>query len=103
MNCRNSGPIHRLAARYAKGLESASVLREEGREPELVPAAPGRQTLEALRKVLHRLTVDEGLAPWQIAVLNVDKLIGAQIVEEITGQSRNRVYLAREIVSLLDA
>jgi hypothetical protein len=34
-----------------------------------VPAAPGRETVEALRKVLHRLTVDEGLAPWQIAVL----------------------------------
>jgi hypothetical protein len=58
-----------LAARYAKGLESASVLREEGRDPELVPAAPGRETVEALRKVLHRLTVNEGLAPWQIAVL----------------------------------
>jgi hypothetical protein len=69
VNCRNTGPIHRLAARYAKGLESASVMREEGREPELVPSAPGRETLEALRKVLHRLTVDEGLAPWQIAVL----------------------------------
>ena len=68
-NCRNTGPIHRLAARYAKGLESASVLREEGREPELVPAAASRETLEALRKVLHRLTVDKGLAPWQIAVL----------------------------------
>ncbi len=69
MNCRNSGPIHRLAARYAKSLASASVLREEGREPDLVPAAPGRETLEALRRVVHRLTVDEGLAPWQIAVL----------------------------------
>ena len=45
------------------------MLREEGREPELVSAAPGRETLEALRKVLHRLFVEEGLAPWQIAVL----------------------------------
>ena len=65
-NCRNTGPIHRFAARYAPGLASAQVLREEGSAVELVP--PG-DTLEALRKVLHRLVVEERIAPWQIAVL----------------------------------
>jgi hypothetical protein len=27
VDCRNTGPIHRLAAQYAKGPKSASVLR----------------------------------------------------------------------------
>jgi hypothetical protein len=69
VNCRNPGPIHALAARYSKGLEAALVLREGGRAPEVIAAAPGGETLEALRVVLHRLTVEEGLAPWQICVL----------------------------------
>jgi hypothetical protein len=69
-NCRNPGPIHALAGRYVGGLEGVEVLRKEGREPEVIAAAPGRETLEALRKVLHRLRIEEGLAPWQIAVLS---------------------------------
>lgn len=40
---------------------------------------------------------------WRAAQLNVEKLVAAQIVQEVTGHSRNRVYLAREIVSLLEA
>jgi hypothetical protein len=69
LNCRNPGPIHTLAARYSKGLSAALALRVGGREPEVVSAAPGRETLEALRLLLHRLRVEEGVAPWQIAVL----------------------------------
>jgi len=40
---------------------------------------------------------------WRSAQLNVEKLIQARIVEEVTGQPRNRVYLAREIISILEA
>jgi hypothetical protein len=69
VNCRNTGPIHRFAARHAPGLAGASVLRAEGLEVEIVAAEPERETLEALRRVLHRLRVEEGVPPWQIAVL----------------------------------
>jgi hypothetical protein len=34
-----------------------------------VTAEPGAATLEALRQELHRLVVDEGVAPFRIAVL----------------------------------
>jgi hypothetical protein len=79
MNCRNTGPIHRFAARHAPGLADASVLREDGREVEVIEAAPGRETLEALRKLLHRLVVEEGLAPWQIAVLTGGSLAKSDV------------------------
>jgi Fic family protein len=39
---------------------------------------------------------------WRAAQLNVDKLVDAGILEEVTGQARNRVYLARQIVELLE-
>ena len=32
----------------------------------------------------------------------LDRLIDAGILEEVTGQKRNRVYLAREIVRVID-
>ena len=32
----------------------------------------------------------------------LDRLIGAKILEEVTGQKRNRVYLAREIVRVIE-
>lgn len=40
---------------------------------------------------------------WRAAQLNVDKLVAAGILAEVTGHARNRVYLAGEIVSLLEA
>ncbi len=36
------------------------------------------------------------------AQLNIDKLVNAGILEEVTGQRRNRVYAAREIISTID-
>ena len=50
-------------------LDDVAVLREEGRAPELIEAAPGRETTEALRKVLHRLVVVERVPAEQIVVL----------------------------------
>jgi Fic family protein len=40
---------------------------------------------------------------WRSAQLNIEKLVEASILDEITGQPRNRVYVAREIVALLEA
>ena len=39
---------------------------------------------------------------WRSAQLIVEKLVQARIVEEMTRQARNRVYLAREIIGLLE-
>jgi Fic family protein len=40
---------------------------------------------------------------WRSAQLNIEKLVEASILDEITGQPRNRVYVAHEIVALLEA
>ena len=68
-DCRSAGPIHALAARFGSSDLESVALRPEGRTPELIEAEPGPPTLEALRKLLHRLVVEEGLRPWEIAVL----------------------------------
>lgn len=68
-NCRNTGPIHRFASEFAPGLAAAEVLREEGRAVETIDVDTSGGVLEAVRKVLHRLVVEDRLAPWQIAVL----------------------------------
>ena len=68
-NCRNPGPIHDFAMGHAPDAPATVPLREDGRAVELIEAEPGAPTLEALRRVLHRLRVDEGVRPWEIAVL----------------------------------
>lgn len=68
-NCRNPGPIHAFAMGHAPDAPETVPLREDGRTVELIEAEPGAPTIEALRKVLHRLRVDEGVRPWEIAVL----------------------------------
>jgi hypothetical protein len=45
-------------------------VREDGVAVRVVEAPPGRETLEALRKELHRLLVEEKVAPWDLAVLS---------------------------------
>lgn len=73
-NCRNAQPIHDLVARFAGGGLESIALRSVGRPPEFIEADDGAATLEALRKVLHRMRVEEGVAPWDIAVLTGAKL-----------------------------
>ena len=69
-NCRNAQPIHDVIRRFAgEGLASLA-LHQAGRPPELIEAATDAAVLEALRRLLHRLRVDEGVAPWDIAVLS---------------------------------
>ncbi len=55
------------------------MLREDGPEVEVIQAAPGRETLEALRVLLHRLVVEEGLPPWKIAVLTGASLAKSEV------------------------
>jgi hypothetical protein len=68
-NCRNPGPIHDFAMGHAPDAPETVPLREDGRAVEVVAAEAGAPTLEALRLVLHRLRTDEGVRPWEIAVL----------------------------------
>ncbi len=78
LNCRNAQPIHDVVRRFAgEGLASGA-LREDGRAPEFIEAAIGEPTIRALRGVLHRLRVDEGVKPWDIAVLT-----GARLDESV--------------------
>ena len=69
LNCRNPGPIHAFAAAHAPDAPETTALRDDGRAVERIVAAPGPDTVDALRRVLHRLTVDEGVRSWDIAVL----------------------------------
>jgi hypothetical protein len=68
-NCRNARPIHELAYRFYDGGLDVEPMREDGRTPEIIVAEPGEPTVAAVRDLLHRLVVDEGVEREQIAVL----------------------------------
>jgi hypothetical protein len=68
-NCRNPQPIHDLVRGLAGGGLESIALRTDGRPPELIEADGDAATRDALRKTLHRLRSEEGVAPWEIAVL----------------------------------
>jgi superfamily I DNA/RNA helicase len=74
MNCRNAQPIHAVVARFAGGGLASMAMRDDGRAPELIEADGPAATLEALRKALHRLRVEEDVPPWHIAVLTGSRL-----------------------------
>jgi hypothetical protein len=68
-NCRNAKPIHDLIVPLAQGGLASIARRTDGREVELITAEGDEKTVEAVRKVLHRLVEVEGVAPGSIAVL----------------------------------
>jgi superfamily I DNA/RNA helicase len=68
-NCRNARPIHEFAYRWYTGSLSPQPLRDDGREPEIIEAEPGKGTVDAVRQVLHRLVHVEGVARSRIAIL----------------------------------
>ena len=74
LNCRNAQSIHAVVARFAGGGLESAALRDDGRAPEMIEADGPAATLEALRKVLHRLRVEEDVPPWHIAVLTGARL-----------------------------
>jgi len=69
-NRRNPESIVALAGRFYRGGEEVFALRDTGRRHTLITAEPGNETLEALRKTLHRLVEEERVPPWRIAVLS---------------------------------
>ena len=69
-NHRNPGSIADLAARFYRGGEEPFASRDTERRYAVVPAEPGAATIEALRKILHRLIEEEKVAPFRIAVLS---------------------------------
>jgi hypothetical protein len=62
-NHRNPESIAALAGRFYRGDEEISALRETGRRHTLIIAEPGAETLESLRKTLHRLVEHERVPP----------------------------------------
>jgi len=67
---RNPPGVARLAARFRDDDAEIEVFREEGLPAEIAVAQPGAQTVEAVRKTLHRLIVEEQVPPFRIAVLS---------------------------------
>jgi UvrD-like helicase C-terminal domain/AAA domain/Nuclease-related domain len=74
INCRNAQPIHALIQRFAGEGLSAEALRQDGRRPELIEADGPQAMIKALRTVLHQIRVNEGVKPWDIAVLTGARL-----------------------------
>ncbi len=67
---RSPAPVSELAGRFYHGPTEPYAMTEEGRRPVVVVAEPGRDTVEAVRKQLHRLLEDEEIRPWHVAVLS---------------------------------
>ena len=67
---RSPAPVSELAGRFYHGPTEPYAMTEEGRRPVVVVAEPGRDTVEAVRKQLHRLLEDEQIRPWHVAVLS---------------------------------
>lgn len=67
---RSPGPVAALAARFYRGPGEPVPMMAEGRAPTVVVAAPGRDTVEAVRRELHRLLEVEGVKGWQVVVLS---------------------------------
>jgi hypothetical protein len=69
-NLRNPGSVAKLSARFYRGAADVVPAREEKGRHRIQVAEPGEPTLERLRLELHRLRHDEGVPPWQVAVLS---------------------------------
>jgi hypothetical protein len=67
---RSPAPVAELAARFYRGPTRPEPVIETGREPVRVIAEPGRNTVEAVRRQLHRLSEGEGIRAWDIVVLS---------------------------------
>lgn len=70
VNCRNAQPIHAVIRRFAGTGLASEALHQAGRPPVLIAAETEAEVLEAVRRLLHRLRVEEVVAPWDIAVLS---------------------------------
>ena len=85
-NLRNPGPIAALASRFYRGGEEVLSYRQLAERPSdvegrltVIAAERGRQTVEAVRKVLHRLLVDEDVRSWDVAVLSGTSAVKSEV------------------------
>ncbi len=67
---RNPPSVARLASRFRDDAAEIEIFREEGLPAEIIDADAGAENVEALRKVLHRLIVEEQVPTFRIAVLS---------------------------------
>jgi Nuclease-related domain/AAA domain/UvrD-like helicase C-terminal domain len=67
---RNPPLVARLASRFRDDDTEIEIFREEGLPAEVVAAAAGAPTVEAVRTTLHRLIVEERVPEFRIAVLS---------------------------------
>ena len=67
---RNPPAVARLASRFRDDGVEVEVYREEGLPAQVETAAPGPATVEAVRRTLHRLVVEERVPEFRIAVLS---------------------------------
>ncbi len=68
---RSPVPVAELAARFYRGpTEPVPMSDGAGDAPDILVARPGRETVDAVRRELHRLVGVEDVRPWQIVVLS---------------------------------
>jgi len=67
---RSPAPVAELAARFYRGPLEPYAMEQAGRPPVIEAAEPGRETVEAVRRHLHRLLVDEEVRSWDVVVLS---------------------------------
>ena len=67
---RNPPMVAQMAAHFRNDDEEVETMRVEGMPAEVIDAAPGADTVEAVRQTLHRLIVEEKVPTFRIAVLS---------------------------------
>jgi hypothetical protein len=67
---RSPAPVAEIAARFYRGPFEPIAMDQTGRKPQIEVAEPGRETVDAVRRQLHRLLVEEEVRGWDVAVLS---------------------------------
>ena len=67
---RSPTPVAELAGRFYTGPITLEPMSDGGQAAKIIEAEPGPPTVDAVRRELHRLIEEQGVKPWQIAVLS---------------------------------
>ncbi len=96
-NLRNPTSIAELSGRFYVGGESVAAYRggESGTRYRIEAAEPGKPTLEALRREIHRLVVDEDVPRYSIAVLSGVRATDSEVWKQRTFGNE---YLVNEAI-----
>ncbi len=68
-NCRNTQRIHQLVARFHPQGESIGCRGPDGREPQWIAYSSHRELEDQVRRALHRLINEEGVAAQDVVIL----------------------------------